>query len=398
MLVSFLLGLNWNKQREIQDRDEERKQTILAIKALQSAQKSTTEQSIGDLEAERIVLEKRINRNREKISRFRVRDDYKDIEKQLNEVSLELHNQVNKNHIDRKYLEHCRISAKTPPEIPTEDPVVILEEAGAIFKEETLRSLEEIAHFHRQVYKNRGEFLQSEVDRLDSEITARNVRIDDLSDRKQNLLEILQSSGALETLTELRRSLDNLESQAEALKARINDRKRFDRRKDEIAQEIIGIKKLMKFDLDDRREIVDEAISLFAEYTQKIYDTPAKLGIDVSDKNSGYRFTLTIDRERSREVNQMLAFCFDLMVATLRARRGHPFPTLVHNSSTFADTDPKQHGLALQLAATTSKSEGFQYICCLNTGTLPYSHLRGFDLDNYVWLCLSDDLEDERLL
>ncbi|WP_025769462.1 DUF2326 domain-containing protein [Thioalkalivibrio sp. HK1] len=380
LLTSFLLGLNWSKQREIQDRDKDRKQLILAIKSIQGAQKSINEQLIGDLEAERIALEKRIDRNREEASRFRVRDDYRDIENQLNEVSRELHNHINENHSDQKLLECCRLSTKSAPEAPAEDPVIILKEAGAIFKEETLRSLDEVSRFHRQVYKNRGEFLQSEIDRLDAEIASRNARIDDLSGRKQSLLEILQSSGALETLVELRRNLNDLESQVETLKARIDERKRFDRRKDEIAQEILGIKKLLKRDLDDRREIVDEAIGLFEEYIQKLYGAPGKLVIDVSDKNPGYRFIFKIDRERITGANQILVFCFDLMIATLRARRGQPFTTLIHDSSFFADVDPRQYERALQFAATTSESEGFQYICCMNAGAPPNARLGDLNL------------------
>ena len=388
LIASFLLGLNWNEQREIQKRDEERKQVLSAINALQYAQASTNERSIGDLEAERVVLEERINRNRDEVSRFRVLDDYRDIEEQLNEVTCELHNQINENHSDRRHLEYCRLSAKSIPETPTEDPVVILKEAGVIFKEEILRTLDKIADFHRQVYANRSEFLRSEVDRLDSEIASRNARIDELSDRKQSLLDTLQSGGALETLADLRRSLNDLESRAEALKARIDDRKRFDRRKDEINEEIIHIRKLLKHDLDDRRETIDEAVSLFAEYTRKLYGFPAKLGIDVSDKSSGYRFTFTIDREGNAGADQMIVFCFDLMIATLRARRRRPFTTLIHDGSIFADVDPRQYGLALQLAATTSESEGFQYICCLDAGALSKFDLGCFDIDDYVRLRL----------
>ncbi len=398
LIASFLLGLNWSKQRELQEHEVKRKQVNSAIKALRGLEASANEQSLGDLEAERVLLKARINRKRVEVSRFKVRENYRALEKRLDKVDRELHSQVNENHSDRKLLEYCRLSAKSVPDEPKEDPLAVLREAGAIFKEEALRSLNEVADFHRQVYKNRSEFLQSEIDRLDSEIASRNIRIDDLSDQKQKLLEILQSSGALETLTDLRGDLSALESHAEALKIRIEERKRLDRMKDEITEKIIHIINLLKCDLDDRRKIVDEAVSLFAGYTRKLYGSPGKLGIDVSDKSSGYHFTFSIDQEGSAGIDQMVVFCFDLMVATLRARRGQPFAILVHDSSIFADVDPIQYGLALQLASTTSESEGFQYICCLNTGALPRSNLGDLDLDGLVRLRLSDDSDEGRPL
>jgi uncharacterized protein YydD (DUF2326 family) len=152
----------------------------------------------------------------------------------------------------------------------------------------------------------------------------------------------------------------------------------------------------MKRDLEDRRSTVDEAIGLFAQYTKHLYGVPGKLGVDVKD--SGYNFAFSIDRMGSDGVDQMVVFCFDLTIATLRARRKAKFLTLVHDSSLFADVDPRQYGLALQLAAKVAVDEGFQYICCLNAGALPTEHLGGLAIDQLVKLRLSDDNDAGRLL
>jgi uncharacterized protein YydD (DUF2326 family) len=396
LVVSFLLGLNWSRQRQLQQEEGKRAQINAAIKALKDAQESTDEQSIGDLEAERVVLEAQVGRKKLEVARFNVRDDYRRLESDLNETDLKLHDLVNENHSDQRLLEYYRRSSKEVPEAPADEPLNILKDAGAVFKAEALRSLEEIALFHQQVYRNRTEFLKTEIDRLRVQIAARKVRIEGLTDQKQKLLAILQSSGALDALIELQRGLTDLEASSQSLKARIEERKRFDRRKDEVSTEIINIRKLLKRDLDDRRELVDEAVSLFAEYTSALYGVPGKLGIDVG--NAGYSFSFSIAREGSDGVDQMVVFCFDLMVATLRARRKQPFNVLIHDSSVFADVDPRQYGLALQLAASTSEAEGFQYICCLNAGALPTLHLGSLDFDSLVRLRLTDDGDEGRLL
>ena len=70
----------------------------------------------------------------------------------------------------------------------------------------------------------------------------------------------------------------------------------------------------------------------------------------------------------------------------------------MHDSTLFADVDPRQYGLALQLAAKTAAAEGFQYICCLNSGALPKEHLGELDLIPLTRLRLTDDGEAGRLL
>lgn len=115
-------------------------------------------------------------------------------------------------------------------------------------------------------------------------------------------------------------------------------------------------------------------------------------------KNGRYKFSFAIDRQGSDGVDQMVVFCFDLVVATLRARREAHFLSLVHDSSMFADVDQRQYGLALQLAHRVSTAEGFQYICSLNVGALPRDHLVDLELDPLIVLRLSDDGDKGRLL
>jgi uncharacterized protein YydD (DUF2326 family) len=152
----------------------------------------------------------------------------------------------------------------------------------------------------------------------------------------------------------------------------------------------------MKQDLEDRRQQVDEVRALFAEYTQELYGRPGRLGVDVGP--SGYSFSFTIDRQGSDGVDQMVVFCFDLTIASVWAKHGKGFPVLIHDSSLFADVDPRQYAKALKLAAVNSERYGFQYICCLNVGSLPKDHFGEFSLEPYVRLRLHDEGLEGRLL
>ncbi|MER8639188.1 DUF2326 domain-containing protein [Mesorhizobium sp. M1365] len=394
--VSYLLDLNWPVQRELQELTKARTSVQSALTALGDAADASGDRSIGDLEAERVVLEKMLKERQGEVENFNLRSDYHDLESKLFEVDRTLHELVNANYSDRRLLKYYEDSASEAPLFDAAAPISILMDAGAIFKTEALRSLEDVSLFHKQLYQNRTQFLADEIRRLRAQVNSRNALIADETKQKSSVMRVLSSSGALETLIEIQRKSTEIGASLEALKARIDERKRFDRRKDQLTAEIAASRSLLKRDLEDRREGIDEAIVLFAEYSAFLYGVAGKLGVDVS--NSGYRFTFTIDRQGSDGVDQMVVFCFDLVVATLRARRGARFLSLVHDSTLFADVDPRQYGLALQLAAKTSASEGFQYICCLNAGALPTAQLGELTLEDYVRLRLTDDNEAGRLL
>jgi len=396
LAVSYLLDMNWEVQRHLHGMLAERDKVTSALKALGDAQDGSSEPSIGDLEAERVVLEKALAARQAEVAGFNLRSDYHELERRLGRADRVLHDLINDNHADRQLLRYYEDSAVEAPLFDQDEPVTILKDAGALFQPEALRGLAEVSAFHRQVYQNRSAFLALEIQRLKGQIAARTSTIESATAQKSQLLGVLSSSGALETLIEIQRSTSDLAGQLEGLKARIEERKRFDRRRDDLTADIGSTRKLLKQDLDDRRAAADEAIELFAEFSGFLYGRPGRLGIDVGPM--GYTLTFLIDRQGSDGVDQMVVFCFDLTVATLRARRGARFRTLIHDSSLFADVDPRQFGLALQLGAAVAQREGFQYICCLNEGALPNGHMGEMILDDFVRLHLTDDGDKGRLL
>lgn len=393
--VSYLLGLNWSAQKTLQQKRDKSTEIGKAIKILKAAE-STDIESIGDLEADRVVLEESIEARRAEVDNFNVRQDYEEIEKRLIEIDSSLHDLINDNHSDARLLENYRVSSKETPEADASRPITVLRDAGAVFKEAALKSIEQVTEFHKQVYRNRKTFLETEILNLNQQIKDRSAQIRDFTNKKTEILRILSSSGALDSLIELQRSLTDMKGELESLKSRIDERKKFDRQKDDLAVQITSTRTLLKNDLEDRRETIDEAVALFARYSNHLYGQPAKLGIEI--KTAGYGFNITIERDGSEGVEQMVVFCFDLMLATLRARRNSTFDTLIHDSTLFADVDPRQYGLALQLAHQESVSEGFQYICCLNAGALPNDQLGELPLDSLIRQKLTDDSDKTRLL
>jgi uncharacterized protein YydD (DUF2326 family) len=58
----------------------------------------------------------------------------------------------------------------------------------------------------------------------------------------------------------------------------------------------------------------------------------------------------------------------------------------------FADVDERQKAYALELAARSTEANGFQYICCLNSDSVPTADFtKGFDLQRSVRIEVTDE-------
>ncbi len=77
--TSFLLGLNWPVQRELHTLQEARKSVGAALKAVADAAQSNNERSIGELEADRVLLEKTLAIRQKEVGQFNLREDYHDL-------------------------------------------------------------------------------------------------------------------------------------------------------------------------------------------------------------------------------------------------------------------------------------------------------------------------------
>lgn len=108
---------------------------------------------------------------------------------------------------------------------------------------------------------------------------------------------------------------------------------------------------------------------------------------------------MSIKRSGSHGIGNMEIFCYDLMLAQIWAQKAKSPIFLIHDSIIFADVDERQTALALELAEKESKERGFQYICTLNSDTLPTKDFsKDFKLEQYVRMRLTDATEDGGIL
>ncbi|MBR0555484.1 DUF2326 domain-containing protein [Ciceribacter sp. L1K23] len=386
---AFLLGLNWEKAA-IWQQLKDQKNALEALKqAIKTGAVDGELASLGELEAERLRLSNQLEREREALSNFRVLPQYREIEAQANGLTVEIHEMVNANIIDKRRLDRYRDSLRGE-DPPTDTRLEALyAEAGVALPGAVVKTLTDARSFNAKIVSNRRDFIASEVFALESAIAERQIQLATLTNRRAEYLNTLAGQGALEELTQLQDLHAATRLRVDALTTRITQLQQMTTKADTIKVETVALKRSATLDYEERREVWSKALSLFSEFSENLYKSPGRLVIDIGD--TGYKFDVEIAGSPSEGISKMKIFCYDLMLISFARERGLGIDFLIHDSTIFDGVDPRQRAHALELAAAMATKYGFQYICTLNTDMVPAKDFSGnFDFEALVRLRLTD--------
>lgn len=394
---AFLLGLAFQDGSELQVMKDRKKGLENLKKAANTGVLAGFAGSLGELEARRVTLQKKADADAENIASFKVHPQYQEMRLQANHLTEEIHEAANRNSMDQRMLSLYEKSLEEESS-PVQNAVEkMYAEVGVALPGVTLRQIEEVQTFHEDIIENRRGFLTAEVFRLKQDIDAREQMIKDKSQQRASIMEILQSHGALEEYTLLQRrhlstlsDLNSIIASIENLRACTTGLSQL-----KIDQEVLQQKALR--DYEERRAIWEKAIALFNSYSERLYNAPGRLVIDVSP--TGFKFDVEIERSNSAGISNMKVFCYDLTLATTWASKSPSPKLLIHDSVIFDGVDERQRALALETAAHEAVTQKFQYICALNSDYVPWSEFSdGFKLLDYVRLTLTDENQNGSLL
>lgn len=397
-LNAFLLQLDWTYATDWQ----KLKDKVKLLDNLRKAAKLGVVENmlggtLGDLEAQKVRLEQQVQQERIHLNNFRVHEQYKTIENRANELTREIHELENQNVIDAQILGGYKrsIADEVPPS--SDELLKVYNEATVVLPESIKKRFEDVEEFHISLLKNRRRFLEAEIDRLTKAIEYRRATTVEKSEEKSEYMGILQTHGALEEYTGLQQLHTKSVMQLRQIEQRIENWKRFEQGKSEVAIEKQLLAQRARTDLEERYSQVRKAIALFNENSEVLYQSPGTLAIDIAP--TGYKFHIAIERSKSEGIGNMKVFCYDLMLATIWSHNKCSPGFLIHDSTIFDGVDERQRALALELAEKESKKRGFQYICMLNSDMLPTRDFSDdFDIMRFVRLRLNDASENGGLL
>jgi uncharacterized protein YydD (DUF2326 family) len=386
---AFLLGLEWTHAVEWH-RLRERKEDLESIR--RAARRGMVKQmlgTIGELKTHRVQLHEIRDQQAADLKTFKVHPQYEKIEVDANELTEQIHKLANADVADRQLISLYQRSLAEEQQPASERIAKLYSEAGVAFPELVQRRLEEVEAFHKIVVENRRMFLSEELERLSTSAEGQRRKIEELSNRRAKLMQILETHRALDEYTKLQGLLSETEARLEDIDRRIRMLMEFDEGSSELAMQLNLLQKKARADLSERDSQYQKAVSLFNANSHALYDAPGDLVIDVGP--NGFKFKYALARSKSHGVSKMAVFCYDLMLAQLWSEREQSPGFLIHDSTIFDGVDERQVAHALELAARESQRCGFQYICTMNSDAVPWrAFSKHFDFRKHVRLELTD--------
>jgi uncharacterized protein YydD (DUF2326 family) len=256
-------------------------------------------------------------------------------------------------------------------------------EAGIVLPNLIKKRFEEVEKFHHNVIENRKFHLTSEIKTITARIADRDLQRKKLDDRRSEVMLILNSGGALESFTLLNEELGRVQAETQLIREHLQLAEKLENNKTELKLRKANLVIKLQNDIHERHDILNEAILIFEDLSEKLYDQE-KGSLIFSATDKGPVLEVKIDSKRSTGINNMQIFCFDMMLMELSSRRGIGPGFLIHDSHLFDGVDERQVAKALQLGAEKAEKNGFQYIVTFNSDAIPAEgFVDDFDLKQY---------------
>ena len=391
--ISFLLSIDWKIPQKWQI-IREREKTLKELRKV--AGDGVLGEIIGtvaDLRTKLTVAEEKTRHLREDINNFKVLPEYRELEMEASNLTQTMGKLCDDNIIDYGLISELEeaLTSEAPPSYSNLE--TLYKEAGVILSGTAIRRFEDLKIFHIAVIENRKSYLSREMDEAKHRIKDREQSKQNLSERRATILTILNSHGALDQFNLLQSEISRVEAETENLRQRFFAAEQLEGQKTELEIERNRLLLRLRQDYQERKSALDHAILTFEDISKSLYEKAGSLTI--VESLNGPQFEVRIQGERSKGINNMQIFCFDMMLMRLCAERGIGPGFIVHDSHLFDGVDERQVAKALQIGAKTAEELGFQYIVTMNSDAIPKEFPGSFNLNNYVLpVRLTDAKED----
>lgn len=368
--LSYIFGLDWNIPRDWHLVRQREKGLADLRKAAREGALGSPVGDIGELRAALTVAERAAVRTRDQVSNFRVVEQYADLQDSASGISQRLAELNSQNILDRKYTTRLAEEGRSERVPDTEQLRSLYSQARIELPDTAIARYEAVENFHRVVVENRRLYLSEEARAAEDRISQRNAEIDELDRRRAELLQILQSGGALETFVLLQREQTRHEAEVESLRQRLSAAEALAAKQTTLLLERQQLLDRLTREYRERAGRLAEATLIFEELSRRLYGDVGGL-LAISESDNGPRFQISIDGERSKGITNMLTFCFDLTMMRIAYPEGRLPDFVFHDSHIFDGVDARQITSAILLAAEESSARGYQHIMTMNSDQLP---------------------------
>ena len=385
--TSFCVGLDWKLMSKYKEYGDEIKRLNENFSNLKSIHGSK-----GQLVPEMNRLKKDLTKIKEDLDNYKVHESYRQIEKSADILSKEIQELVEKTIFLNKKIDIYEESIKEEniDDINVEE---IYNEINFYFPENVKKTLRESKEFHKNIIFNITNFLKTEIQSIKNDLSLINQEIEIKSDKKAGYMDILNNFGALNEYNNMQKYYTEQKSEYELI---VNIIKQFDEitnKKNKLKVKLLELESRFQINYDENINHLNSLIDIFSDNSSYLYDVPGDLIIECSEK--GFEYNVDIPRINSTGKTKMIVLCYDLML--LENFVGYNYiDFLIHDSNIFDGVDSRQYASALNLIYEKTTKFDMQYICMLNSDSIPDN--LNFNIEDHVVLELNDNSIEGTLL
>lgn len=312
-------------------------------------------------------LEKEIPRLKDDIDKFKVADDYRDIELEANRLTASIRDLAFKQEALIQNINNINQVILDQPDITKNDLLELYKGIELLFKAEALQHFDAVERFHNNLSVNRRQRLEEEKLQLNQELEEVNSQRQVTENLRDEKVQYLHGKRALDDYVVLTQKLAQLTSEHERLIEYNEAISNLEKQKLEIKAKRLedDIKATAYVDSNPIQKFDDE----FTKIANLLYPRVAA-GITLSANNGDrnqirYDITASIEGDGSDGISDAVILCFDWVVLTLGLN--HSMKMLWHDNRLFADIDPKVRATWLNYISVEAQKRGYQYIISINT-------------------------------
>lgn len=380
--MSYLLKLDWQIARNFEG--VRHKEKVLSI-LREAAAEGTLGSILGtgpELRTQIHVLTNRVEKLRKAASEFRVLPEYEEREARATEIAAELAQLSGQDVTDKEWMGQLEAILASEAELDLSKVERLFSEAATSLGNVVVRRFDEVVRFHESVIRNRREHVGNQLHDIQVRIARRQEQKSKLDQEKSEIMQLLQTHGALEQYISIQRSLARLEADLEQLRKKREVTEELENTQTDLKIERENLLRAMRIDHGERQEAIGEAVVAFAELSGELYEDAGRFVVEPT--RNGPSFEFDIPGKKSTGKRKMQIFCLDMVLMRLWAFEANRPTLLVHDSIMFDGVDERQIAKALMIGARMAETYGFQYVVTMNSDDMPRQHnFVDFDIERY---------------
>lgn len=357
-----------------------------------------------DAEIDVADLQYRISELAKRIDTFKISNNYHELEVEADEKSYQKKQYENRRVIISNNIKNIEEALQEIANVKDEKLLKVYEAANVEIPDMVKRSIDDVLRFHRDLIGNRNDRLRKELNKYRTDLKEIDSKIAELGMQMDELLDFLNTHGALEEYVALTKQVSALQNELNRIEEYQKILKTYKDTILDIKAEFISQDKYADSYLE---EISTELIKLMNQYSgfAKRFYPKKRSGLSVKN-NSGenmLRFSLDarIEDDSSDGVNEVRIFCFDLLILL---KKVSSIRFLIHDSRIFANMDPRQREVVFRILKDICETHDIQYICSINEDamlsvkTLMSENDYNSIISDNIILELKDDAPESKLL